>query len=302
MGNQFVWNLDSNTWIPKRSEITDIHSYHLPQTIVPWITPKDIEKKRSKMTIRRFETEVMGWWHKGAKKPILESDIHALLDRNSSLISGSQVDKSKGEIFMGVDWGGGEKAFTVPWIWQCLNDKIPIFKVLYTSKIEETSIEKQTQMISQLIEDYDVDQIVMDAGGGPYQVQKIEEKYSEKAIKCSYMVRPAQPLNDSKLISDNLYVIDRTFVIDTIIDLIKRPYIKDQFTIPKILIPAKNMQRIEWLIDHFTCIESETISLRSGQDYTRYFHDSERPDDALHACIYAYVAWLVNKGLEWNWF
>jgi hypothetical protein len=85
------------------------------------------------------------------------------------------------------------------------------------------------------------------------------------------------------------------------LDLIKRPYIKEDFTIPKILIPAKNMQRIEWIIDQFTCIESETISLRSGQDYTRYFHDNEQPDDALHACIYAYVAWLVNKGTEWRW-
>ena len=300
MGNQCTWDINSKSWIPKRPE-NSIHSYHLPQTIVPWITPEDIEKKRSKMTLRRFETEVMGWWHKGAKKPILESDIRALFHRNLSLISGNQIDKSKGKIFMGVDWGGGERAFTVPWIWQCLNGKIPIFKLLYTSKIEETSIEKQTQMISKLIEDYDVDQVVMDAGGGPYQVQKIEEKYSEIAVKCSYMVRPANPLNDSKLISDNIYTIDRTFVIDTIIDLIKRPYIKDKFTIPKIWIPAKNPNRIEWIIDQFTCIEAETISLRSGQDYTRYFHDNEQPDDALHACIYAYVAWLVNKGVEWHW-
>ena len=273
-GNQYSWDVNSKLWIPKRPE-NSTHSYHLPQTIVPWFTPEDIEKKRLKMTKRRFTTEVMGGWHKGAKKPILESDIRALFNRNFSLIPGNQVDKSKGKVFMGVDWGGGTNAFTVPWIWQCLYDKIPIFKVLYTSKIEETSIEKQVQMISRLIEDYDVDHIVIDAGGGPYQVQKIEERYADKAVKCSYMNRPSNPLNDSKLISDNHYVIDRTFVIDTIIDLIKRPYIKEDFTIPKILIPAKNMQRIEWIIDRFTCIESETISLRSGQDYTRYFHDNE---------------------------
>jgi hypothetical protein len=299
-GNQSSWDVNSKLWIPKRPE-NSIHSYHIPQTIVPWITPEDLEKKRLNMTERRHTTEVMGGWHKGAKKPILESDIRRLFDRNSSLIPGNQVDKSKGQVFMGVDWGGGEKAFTVPWIWQCLNEKIPIFKVLYTSKIEETSIEKQVQMISRLIEDYDVDQIVMDAGGGPYQVQKIEERYADKAVKCSYMMRPSNPLNDSKLIPDNHYIIDRTFVIDTIIDLIKRPYIKEDFTISRILIPAKNMQRIEWIIDQFTCIEAETTSLQSGQDYTKYFHDNEQPDDALHACIYAYVAWLVNKGVDMNW-
>jgi hypothetical protein len=299
-GNQCIWDVNLKSWVPKRPENL-IHSYHLPQTIVPWVSPEDIKKKRSKMTKRRFDTEVMGRWYRGAKKPILESDIRALFNRNSSLIPGNRVDKSKGQVFMGVDWGGGDKSFTVPWIWQCLNEKIPIFKVLYTSKIEETSIEKQVQMISKLIEDYNVDQVVMDAGGGPYQVQKIEERYANKAIKCSYMTRPSDPLNDSKLISDNHYIIDRTFVIDTIIDLIKRPFVQGDFTIPKILIPAKNMERIEWIIDQFTCIESVTTSLQSGQDYTRYIHDNEQPDDALHACIYAYVAWLINKGVNWNY-
>lgn len=299
-GTQYEWDVKSKAWIPKAPD-ANIHSYHLPQTIVPWIGSEDIEKKRHKMTVRRFETEVMGWWHKGAKKPILESDIRKLFDRNSGFVPGNMVDKSKGKVFMGVDWGGGEKAFTVPWIWQCLNEKISVFKLLYVSKIEETSIEKQVQMISRLIDQYNPEQIVMDAGGGPYQVQKLEEKYPDNAVKCAYMIRPSNPVNDSKLISENLYVIDRTFVIDTIIDLIKRPYIQGDFTIPKIVIPAKNIQRIEWIIDQFTCIEAETISLRSGQDYTRYFHDNEQPDDALHACIYGYVAWLVDKGVEWHW-
>jgi len=298
MGTQSVW--DSSSWVPKRSE-NSIHSYHLPQTIVPWITSEDLVRKKKKMTKRRFETEVIGWWHKGSQKPILEQDIHSLFDRTYELVLGNQVNKTHGKIFMGVDWGGGEKAFTVPWIWQCLDEEIPIFKLLYVSKIEETSIEKQTQMICQLIDDYDIDRIVMDAGGGPYQVQKIEERYAEKAIKCSYMVRPAEPINDTKLDLENHFVIDRTFIIDTIIDLIKRPYVKGKQIIPKISIPAKNMDRVEWIVDQFTCIEAETISLRSGQDYTRYFHDSEEPDDALHACIYAYVAWLVNKGVQWNW-
>ncbi|MEK6527289.1 MAG: hypothetical protein AABZ36_00180, partial [Nitrospirota bacterium] len=53
-GNQSSWDVNSKSWIPKRPEITDIHSYHLPQTNVPWITPEDIEKKRLKMTKRRF--------------------------------------------------------------------------------------------------------------------------------------------------------------------------------------------------------------------------------------------------------
>ena len=300
LGNQFHWDVNSKTWIPKNPE-SKIHSYHLPQTIVPWICLQDVEDKKRKMTSRRFETEVMGWWFKGAQKPLTDSDIRGLFDRNLSLSMPEMVDKSRGKIYMGVDWGGGQNAFTVPWIWQCLDENIPLFQVLYFSKIEEPSIEKQYEMISKLIEDYDVDQVVMDSGGGPYQVQKIEERFAQRAIKCSYMIRPAEPLNDSKLLEENLYVIDRTFVIDTIIDLIKRPHVKGNLQFPKVWIPAKELNRVEWIIDQFTCVEAETISLHSGQDYVRYFHDQEQPDDALHACVYAYVAWLVNQKVKWNW-
>jgi len=300
LGNQCSWDKSSKKWIAKNPE-SKIHSYHLPQTIVPWISSEDVEDKRRKMTSRRFETEVIGGWFKGAQKPLIESDIRGLFDRNLSLIMPENIDKSRGKIHMGVDWGGGQKAFTVPWIWQCLDENIPLFQVLYFSKIEEPSVEKQYSMIAKLIDDYDVDQVVMDAGGGPYQVQKLEERYGSRTIKCSYMVRPAEPLNDLKLSEENLYVIDRTFVIDSLIDLIKRPHINGQQTIPKISIPANNLEKSEWIIDHFTAIESESISLHGGQDYVRYVHDVEEPDDALHACVYAFMPWIINQKSKWNW-
>lgn len=299
-GDQCNWDVNSKTWIAKNSE-SKIHSYHLPQTIVPWISLQDLEDKKRKMTSRRFETEVMGWWFKGAQKPLTDSDIRGLFDRNLSLTMPEMVDKSRGKIYMGVDWGGGQKAFTVPWIWQCLDENIPLFQVLYFSKIEEPSVEKQYKMISKLIDDYNVDQVVMDSGGGPYQVQKLEERFGSRTIKCSYMVRPAEPLNDLKLSEENLYVIDRTYAIDSLIDLIKRPHIDGQQQIPKVWIPAKNMEKIEWIIDQFTSIESESISLYGGQEYVRYFHDAEEPDDALHACVYAFIPWIINQKSKWNW-
>lgn len=300
LGNQCCWDVNSKKWIAKNPD-SKIHSYHLPQTIVPWMSLQDIEDKRRKMTSRRFETEVIGGWFRGAQKPLIESDIRNLFDRNLSLIIPEKVDKSRGKIYMGVDWGGGQKAFTVPWIWQCLDENIPLFQVLYFSKIEEPSVEKQYAMISKLIEDYDVDQVVMDSGGGPYQVQKLEERFGSRAIKCSYMVRPAEPINDLKLAEENLYVIDRTFAIDSLIDLIKRPHIEENNKLFKIMMPAKDLERIEWIIDHFTSIESESMSLHSGQDYVRYVHDAEEPDDALHACVYAFIPWIINQKSRWFW-
>ncbi len=129
LGNQCSWDVNSKKWNAKNSE-SKIHSYHLPQTIVPWISSEDVEDKRRKMTSRRFETEVIGGWFRGAQKPLIESDIRGLFDRNLSLTMPENIDKSRGKIHMGVDWGGGQSAFTVPWIWQCLDENIPLFQVL----------------------------------------------------------------------------------------------------------------------------------------------------------------------------
>lgn len=52
------------------------------------------------------------------------------------------------------------------------------------------------------------------------------------------------------------------------------------------------------MIEHFTCIESETAE-SSGKSYVKYTHPEETNDDALHAAGYAYLAWLVSKGSRW---
>ncbi|HJU13639.1 MAG TPA: hypothetical protein VJ792_04210 [Candidatus Nitrosotalea sp.] len=298
-GNQMYWDSQSNSWIPKRPE-SEIHSYHLPQTIVPWITAEEIEKKREKMTERRFVTEVIGWWHKGVQKPITEKDVRNLFDQNISFVHPENVDHGKGPVYLGVDWGL-TNAFTVAWVWQLIDAKGPIFKVLYVGKLEEPSVEKQFLAIKYIVEKYNVTKAMLDAGAGTYQTQKLEETFADRTVKCYYMTRPQNPLNMERLDSENLITVDRTFAIDTIIDLIKRPYMKNGFAIPRIQIPAREPSKVEWLVDHFTIIEASNVNLQSGQNYPRYVHDEEEPDDALHACVYAYLAWLIQKKNMWGW-
>ena len=49
-------------------------------------------------------------------------------------------------MYLGVDWGGAQ-AYTVAWIWQLVAEAIPRFKVLYVTRIEESSTEKQADII-----------------------------------------------------------------------------------------------------------------------------------------------------------
>lgn len=296
MGDQKEWDLQSKSWVAKKLEnFNHASSYHVTQHMASSLAAEKIEQKRKEYSPRLYANEVEGLWYKGTRKPLVPSEIEFLFDRNISLLSPDEVDHNFGHLFLGVDWGGGEKAFTIPWIWQCLDMATPRFRLIYVSKINERSTEKQADMIAELVDQYKIEQGVMDAGGGTRQVEKLSNRYAHRMIKCSYMVRPEDPVE--YVYPENRIAVDRTWAIETIIDLITRPETNTAIPngVPRIFIPAKEIQKIQWLVDNFTCIEAESVDLQSGKKYTRFIHPSECPDDALHACVYAYLAYLIRS-------
>lgn len=46
----------------------------------------------------------------------------------------------------------------------------------------------------------------------------------------------------------------------------------------------------------FVAIQGEEAKLKAtGQTYIKYTHLDTEPDDALHACNYAYIAWFLGR-------
>jgi hypothetical protein len=82
---------------------------------------------------------------------------------------------------------------------------------------------------------------------------------------------------------------DRSFWIETAIQIIKQ---KDPSAAPnpQLVIPWQNQADVEWMIDHFTCIEMEEQEMIGGKKYHHYTHPEGEPDDALHGFIYALIA------------
>lgn len=295
-GNQQEWDFAQNKWVAKNPSST-ISSYHLSHYMAPWMPREKIEKKRLTYSPRTFTNEVEGWWHASARKPLVESDMRALFDNSISILKPAEVDKSLGPLYLGVDWGGGTNAFTVVWIWQLVDKTVPQFRLIYVEQINEKSTEKQADTIANLVDAYNVEQGVMDSGGGTRQVEKLEGKYAERMIKCNYITRPEKPF---EIISEkNMINVDRTWIIETIIDLITRPASPNAK--PRISIPSSNPQWVDWIVDQFTCIEGESVDLSSGKKYVRYDHPTGSLDDALHACNYAYLAWSLQEKNRWDW-
>lgn len=296
-GDQKIWDAESKSWIPQKPELSHLGScYHIDQAMVPFIDAAELEAERAEMPARYRVTESIGWWHKGARRPLTPNDIKALFDTNITLQSPEEVDPNLGPLFVGIDWGGGKRAYTIIWIWQLVDYNAPIFRLVYLKKITESSPEKQAQMAINVIDSYQefLKMGIMDAGGGPHQVERIENRYGPFIPKNIYMQRPEDPLETKDLRSSNKLKTDRTWVIESIIQLITEPIISGNHTIPKLQIPFAEPKKVEWIIDHFTAIEAESTELASGKRYTRYTHDEANPDDALHACGYAWLAWKIS--------
>ncbi|MDA8032464.1 MAG: phage terminase large subunit family protein, partial [Alphaproteobacteria bacterium] len=69
MGVRHRW--DGDAWVAEAGGDPRIHSYHIPQAIVPWITDEDIEAKFNAAQSRNQAImEITGWWVEGVQKPI----------------------------------------------------------------------------------------------------------------------------------------------------------------------------------------------------------------------------------------
>ena len=294
-GTQYEWSIKSKAWTA-RNPGASIHTYNIPQTIVPWITPEMIEAKKSKYTPMRFVTEVIGGIAKGIKKPLPESVVKAIFDHNITLVSPTKIDRSLGPVVAGIDWASGGSSRTVVYIAQCVDDKTPVFRLVSLLKIEGiTDIHKISTMVINQLNAYDPDFGCMDAGGNPTGVQDVETVFGNRIIKCSFMTRPGDPWNFDHIF-DNKIVVDRSFIFQQQIDLISR-WTPDRKT-PREIIPANNEAEVEWLVDDMTCLETKSTKLGNGQEHIIYTKDESATYDGLLAMIYKTIAYEVHKARQ----
>ncbi|KAG2478104.1 MAG: hypothetical protein NPMRTH1_760008 [Nitrosopumilales archaeon] len=274
-------------------KVDAIELYHVPPEFSIEAKLKDPDYTQSE-----FRRYVLCENVTGETKPITERMMFALMDKNRSFTPSTEVDFELGDVFVGADWGGGPK--TVVWVMQCLDNYIPTFLLLFAAKLEGESSDQQYQTVRNIIEAYGAKQAVVDAGGGTHQVEALQKYFGPRCIRNYYLTRPQVPVaitraERKKFSKHNLYAIDKTYSLDAIADLVKihGPHG------PRLILPGKNFEEIEWIIKQFVNEEVEMVqSLRGGQPYRRYYTPDPKlsPDDALHACNYARLAWMIGRG------
>jgi len=290
------WNESGKVWIPSKPGNRFYSGYHLDQRMASWIRqlppedPNSVEGKRQRYSEMRFLNEVLGTFYRGLAKPLLIDDLLACRDFNYSLMD--HLDPPS-ESYAGIDWGGGKFAFTVIWI--MIKDDQERWRLVYVEKFSEKDPMKQIEKIGNLIDGFNVVKAVADIGYGAVQVSELQKKFGDRVMGCQYVNRPEIPLerkskgDSTKRWAQMLVKADRSFWIESAIEHIKH---KDALgrPNPRLIIPWSTPHRVEWLIDHFTCIEMEEQETVSGKKYRRYTHRALEPDDALHAFCYALIA------------
>ncbi len=310
----YMIDVQDGKWKPEEPKNFARHGYYLPQTYNPRIpltiadaiekyhvSPEwSIEYKLNDLNYTQidFRRNVLAEFVEGELKPITTKDMVKLFDTTQSLTKADDVDHSLGDIIIGIDWGGGGK--TIIWIWQCIDETAPIFKLLWIEKVETNNTKEQEEICFNLIDAYEADFICIDAGGAPDRVQAIQSRYGTRSARVTYQVRPEKPIPSkeemAKQESEMRYVIDRTFSINRIIDLIKYPHIDGEFTSNRFILPGADYESIKWVIKQFVALEGEKANLKStGQQYIKYTHKDSEPDDALQACNYAFIGWDLWK-------
>ena len=303
LGNQYKWDYKSKTWLLDVEGDPLIHSYHIPQAMVPYISDAEIERKINAAQSRNIAImEIMGWWVKGVRKPITESMMRACFDSTISMVDPESVNIQKlkekyGPIFVGYDWGGGKRSHTVVWFSQVIDEEIPILRLLYAAILDDPDVDRQADKAIRLTELMEPDLGVMDQGGGARQVQKVEARFHEGVHKCWYSTDTQKPLNLEKLKSENLVKANRTISIDGVIDLLSHPHVYPDAKVatPRYQLPARDPKQLEWIIPHFTCLISKNMKMASGQEYVKYDKEPADVHDALMACVYNYLAFLIWK-------
>jgi hypothetical protein len=159
---------------------------------------------------------------------------------------------------------------------------------------------KQVEIISELIPLYNVKQAVADIGYGEVQVNELQKKLGGRVMGCYYVRRPELPLEQKntdecgRKIVHMVVLADRSYWIERAISLIKNKNEAGGYA-PKLVLPWKQPSLVEWLVDHFSCVELEEQETISGRRYHYYKHPEGEPDDALHAFVYALIADEIGR-------
>lgn len=260
----------------------EFKGFRISQLMVPWITAADIWNKFSNYSTAKFYNEVLGRSYENASKPFNPVVLNKLFNNNFSLLNRAEGKFANAPIYMGVDWGTGEKSFTIAEVYALTPEgKMQLIHAKIFNIGNETESDFQVDYISNLMQIFKVRKCVVDWGFGWTQYQTLQKRFGVNRVTACYYsfnLGVEKKYDEAK----GRWICNRTKIMSNYIDAVRGG---------EFIWPGSNKGELDWLIDQHLVENAEYRKSLSGKsEDLMYTHPDGQPDDALHSGVYAKLA------------
>lgn len=285
-------DINKGLWIETSPE-KPLKGFHITQMMSPLakMTSKDgkgIYQKMNTYSTAKFYNEVMGLSYEYADKLVSDTDLDALMNNDFRLYDRAPDNLAQSRTFAGVDWGTGEKSYTVISIFYLTSENK--LRMIYCKRYDqgnELDMEKQLQHICTLMNLFHVDLCVVDWGFGYTQAQKLHQLFGTRVAVNYYTHNQKE-----KAIYDDGKQVYRTRRTDIIMD-----YVTEMVQRRKMEWAGSDYAQLGFMREHHLAEQAEYRSSANGRTEELFLtHPQGYPDDGLHSCVYAYMAYLLTVG------
>ena len=273
-------NPDIIKQIPKPYE-----GYRIPQLMVPWISHEDIKQKQLTYSRPKFYNEVLGLSYDSGTRPLTRQDVIDNCDSNIRLDPEFQ-NRIKGfvgdayPVYAGIDWGTGENTYTILTLGTYMKDGK--FTCFYWHRFEgrETEPQVQIEMISQKIQEYRVQLVGCDYGGGFWPNDELTRRFGwQRIVKYQYSTPATKVKWEDGL---KRFLVHRTEVMSDIFNAIKR---RDVFRFPN-----WDQFQLPFAADFLNIFSEYSEQLRMNV----YKKSPNCTDDSFHAMLLCFLASMIK--------
>jgi len=257
-----------------------IKGYRLPQIILPemYIDWDRLFQKLRSYSTARFMNEVLGVSWDSGEKPITEANLIACC-RDYANMPEHKPQYYRYPVSVGIDWGTGEKSFSVLSAGIFIND---VFRVIYIKRYVGSEGEKDRMLkdMVRIIKILQASYIGVDWGFGWGVNQDLR-----KMLGANYKVIEffsSGNLKDYAKWDGQKIVLNRTEAMTEIFLRIQR----NQIDLPK-------WEDFKEFAEDFLAIFAEYNEKTRRMQYD---HSPDRPDDAFHSVMYSYLIALHYYG------
>jgi hypothetical protein len=263
-----------------------LKGFRISQIMVPWIRAQDIWDKYMNYSPDKFNNEVLGRSYENAEKPFNPLILSQISNNNLRIYPRAEREFANTQNFMGVDWGTGERSFTVVVIYSY--NTSGKYQMIFTKRYEqgeELDPDYQIKDIANLMQIYRIAFSLVDWGFGFVQYKRLVSLFGTRVAACYYSFnQKGERKYDAH---QQRWVVNRTKTMQNYINAVHQL---------EIVWPGGDKDKYPWMYDHHLVEMAEYRKSQNGRsEDLLYTHPEGQPDDGLHACIYAYTAAKIFK-------